>query len=76
VPSMCETGPEGITLSIIKTQAKKVRYESAFKSVDCPRDELSLETVPYDWPGHRESSVGALHQCKQASVPNCKHHSY
>jgi len=36
---MRETGPEGITLSIIKTQAKKVRFESVFKSVDCPRDE-------------------------------------
>jgi len=36
VPSMRETGKpdlKGITLSVIKTQAKKVRFESAFKRV-------------------------------------------
>jgi len=33
VPSMPETGLEGHTLSIIKTQAKKVRFESAFERV-------------------------------------------
>jgi len=32
--------PKGITLSIIKTQAKKVQFESAFKSVRVSRETL------------------------------------
>jgi len=61
VPFMHETGPEGyyrITLSIIKLRAKKVRFESAFKRVQTVRViNCGQQTVPHDWPGHRESSV-------------------